>query len=240
MTIAPAPLHQRRAPHPLVLGFSAMLLGALITVGIVLLVRDNGSGSTAALRGSGKEAVQSRAVARFHAIDLTGANNVVVYVGGPRSVAVRVDDNLIKYVTTRVQAGTLAIGQTRSFTTNSPSSVEISVPSLDAATLSGTGTFDVTGVQARHFVARMPGSGKLTVTGTAKTLDAELAGAGDVRLEGLVANDVTATVAGAGRLLVDATHNLNATVSGAGVIEYRGSPAKVTQHVTGIGSIAQG
>jgi Putative auto-transporter adhesin, head GIN domain len=240
MTTAPAPLHQRRTPHPLALGVLAMLLGALITVGIVLLVRGTGDGSPATLRGSGKLAVQGRTVAPFHAVDLTGANNVVVYVGGPRSVTVRADDNLMKYVSTRVRAGTLAIGQTRNFSTSDPPGVEISVPSLDAVTLGGAGVVEVTGVNAPRFVVRVPGSGKLTVTGRTNILDASLAGAGDIRLEGLVANDVTATVAGAGRLFVNANHSLDATVGGAGAIAYRGNPAKVGEHVTGTGSVARG
>jgi Putative auto-transporter adhesin, head GIN domain len=240
MTTASTPLHRRRTPHPLVLGLFAMLLGALITVGIVLLVRGNEASSTGPLRGSGTQAVQGRTVAPFHAVDLAGADNVTVYVGGPRTVSVRADDNLVKYVTTRVQSGTLTIGQTRSFSTSNPTSVEISVPALDAVTLSGTGVLEVTAVEAKHFVVRVLGSGTLTVTGSTKKLDAALSGAGDVRLEGLVAEDVIATVSGAGRLLVNATHRLDAGVSGAGAIAYRGNPAKLTTHVTGIGSIYPG
>lgn len=240
MTTASTPLHHRHTPHPLVLGLLAMLLGALITVGIVLLVRGNGGSSTGTLRGSGTQAVQGRTVAPFDAVDLTGAGNVVVYVGGPRSVSVRADDNLIKYVTTRVHSGTLEIGQTRSFSTSNPTSVEISVPSLDGATLSGTGVLEVTAVEAEHFVVRVSGSGTLTVTGSTRKLDAALSGAGDVRLEGLAAEDVIATVSGAGRMLVNATHTLDASVSGAGAIAYRGDPAKLTRHVTGIGSIYPG
>jgi len=240
MTTAPTPLHHSRVPHALALTLFGVLAGAAIVFGIVLLVRGNGSSSPSTLRGSGKQAVQGRTVAPFHAVDLAGSDNVIVYVGGPRSVTVRADDNLIKYVTTRVQHGTLAIGQSRSFSTSGPLGVEISVPTLDAVTLSGSGALEVTGVKAARFVVRVPGSGTLTVTGGAKTLDAALAGAGDVRLQGLVAGEVTATVSGAGRLLVNATHSLDATVSGAGAIVYRGNPARVGEQVTGTGSVAPG
>lgn len=103
---------------------------------------------------------------------------MIVYVGGPRSVSVRADGNLIKYVTTRVQGGTLAIGQSRSFSTSDPMSVEISVPSLDAVTVGGSGVLEVTAVEAAHFAVRVPGNGTLTVTGRTKTLD------GSNRLQG--------------------------------------------------------
>lgn len=216
------------------------MLAAAIVVGVVLLVRGNGTSSPATLRGSGTQAVQGRAIPRFHAVDLTGANNVVVYVGGPQSVSVRADSNLIKYVTTRVRGGTLAIGQSRSFTTNSPMSVEVSVPSLDAISLSGTGVLEVTGVKAAHLVVRLAGTGTLTVTGRTNVLDASMAGAGEVRLRGLVARDATATVAGAGRLVVNATHALDATVDGVGAIVYSGNPTELTVHTAGTGSISRG
>lgn len=238
MTTAPTPLHRRHVPQPLALTLFGVVVGAAIVLGILLVHGNTGAPST--LHGSGKQAVQGRTVAPFHAVDLAGANNVTVYVGGPRSVSVRADDNLIKYVTTRVRRGTLAIGQSRSFSTSGPMRVEISVPSLDAVTLSGTGVVDVTGVRTARLVVRVPGSGTLTATGRATVLDAALAGAGDVRLQGLVARDVTATVSGTGRLHVDATRSLHARLSGTGAIVYSGNPMNVTESSTGTGSITRG
>ena len=156
-----------------------------VAVGIVLAVRGNGIGTTSStgLTGSGVAATQTRTLPAFTAVDLAGANNVTVHVGGTQAVTVHGDDNLVKYVTTTVQDGTLAIGQSRSFSTKSPMSVEITVPALDAVTLSGAGVLYVDGVTADHFSVRAPGSGVLSVTGTTTTLDATLSGSGDVRLD---------------------------------------------------------
>ena len=153
------------------------------------------------LKGSGVGATQVRTVPAFTAVDLAGSNNVTVHVGDTQTVTVHGDDNLIRYVTTTVQGGTLAVGQSRDFSTTSPMSVEITVPALDAATLSGAGVLTATGVAADHFTVRAPGSGVLVVTGTATTLDATLAGTGDIRLDGLAAPHATASVPGTGRLL---------------------------------------
>ena len=139
-----------------------------------------------------------------------------------------------------VQDGTLAIGQSRSFSTKSPMSVEITVPALDAVALSGAGVLIVDGVKAAHFSVRAPGSGVLSVTGTTTTLDATLSGSGDVRLEAFAAQDATATVSGSGRLQVNASHSLDATVSGVGLILYTGSPTELTKNVTGTGAIIEG
>jgi hypothetical protein len=66
-------------------------------------------------------------------------DNVTVAVGGRQSVVVHADSNLLRDVTTRVVAGTLVVGTTGSFSTRSPMSVEVSVPSLASLTLSGSG-----------------------------------------------------------------------------------------------------
>ena len=150
------------------------------------------------------------------------------------------DANLLRYVTTTVRHATLVVGQTRSFETRARMSVDVTVPALDAVTLSGAGTVVVDGVSADSFSATAPGAGTLVVSGRAATLDATLAGAGMLRLEGLVARDATATVSGAGTLRLTATRRLDATVSGVGSIVYGGSPPVVTTIVSGTGSIAPG
>ena len=218
-----------------------LLAFAAATVGIVVAARHTGTGTgttfSSGVKGSGVRATQVRTLPAFTAVDLAGSNNVTVHVGDTQTVTVHGDDNLIRYVTTTVQGGTLAVGQSRDFSTTSPMSVVITVPALDAATLSGAGVLTVTGVAADHFTVRAPGSGVLVVTGTATTLDATLSGTGDVRLDGLAAHDATASVPGTGRLLVNASHSLDATVSGVGSILYTGNPTDVTKSVTGTGSI---
>ena len=241
MTTAPTSIPHRHVPHRFVLVSLCVLVVAAVAAGIVLAVRDNGSGtaSSTGVKGSGVAATQTRTLPAFTAVDLAGANNVTVYVGRTQAVTVRGDDNLIPYVTTTVQDGTLAIRQSRNFSTRSPMSVAVAVPALAAVTLSGTGVLNVYGVKAAHFSVRAPGSGVLTVTGRTTTLDATLSGTGDLRLDALGAHDATATVSGSGRLQVNASHSLDATVSGVGSIVYTGSPTELTKKVTGTGAITE-
>ena len=118
--------------------------------------------------------------------------------------------------------------------------VDVTVPRLESAVLSGSGIVAVDGVQATQFTVRVPGSGLLTVSGRVDRLDASLAGSGDVRLGGLAARDVTASVSGSGRLAVQATASLDASISGSGAIFYSGNPATVTRTITGSGAILEG
>jgi hypothetical protein len=220
-----------------------ILLAALVAlagVAVALLARHDWGGSSSSsssIQGSGTAATQTRDVPPFTSVDLAGANNVVVHVGGKQSVVVHADDNLAGRVTTAVRDGGLVIGGTGSFTTRSPMSVEVTVPSLNSVTLSGSGVVTVDGLHATHFTVDVPGSGVLHVSGTAGRLKATLGGSGDVQLQNLVARDVAALVAGSGRLQVHATRSLDATVSGVGEIAYSGNPSKVARNITGTGSI---
>jgi hypothetical protein len=230
-----APQRPRGLITALVLALAAVLVLAAVVV--ALLARGGLPGS--GVQGSGVAATQARVLPTFSSLDLAGSNNVTVAVGGRQSVVVHADSNLIRYVTTRVVAGALVIGTTGSFTTRSPMSVEVSVPSLAAVTLSGSGKISVTGIDASRLTATLPGSGRLYASGTVTQLNVTVDGSGLAQLDSLAARDVHAVVAGSGLIRVTATASLNAAVPGSGAIIYRGNP-QVTSSVTGSGTVTRG
>jgi len=242
MSVAPASAHPGREPHRprwVLVATLAFLLGGL-TVAILYHsdVLGGSSDSISENEGSGVSATQARDVGAFHGIDLAGSNNVVIRVGEKQSVVVKADDNLLDRVTTEVQSGKLVIANAPgSFTTNSPMSVEVGVPSLDTLTLSGSGNIVVTGVEAKSFDVNLPGSGTLTGDGSATRLEVTVDGSGTVQLTRLVATNVQAAVSGSGSIFVTATESLDASVSGSGAILYTGSPQDVSRNVTGSGAI---
>lgn len=242
MTVAPTPLHERRAPH----GYALLLAAAFVLVAVVVavLIRYDvfqGSSGSTGVQGSGIAATQTRNLAAFSGVELAGANNVTVRVGGQRSVVVHADDNLLGHVTTRVDAGSLVIGNTSgSFAARSPLRVEVNMPSLEALKLSGSGVVSVTGIKAKGLTVILSGGGVLRASGSATRVDVTLGGSGDAQLKGLVARDVHAVVSGSGRILVTATESLDASVPGAGAIVYSGNPAQVTTNITGSGAVVRG
>jgi hypothetical protein len=241
MTTVPAPVPRGRTPR--VLRF-VLIAGFIVLAGTstVLLGREWGTrwSPTHVVRGSGIAATQSRVVPTFTSVDVAGASEVTVRVGSEQAVVVSADDNLIELVTTAVQSGTLVVGTNGSFTTERPVTVELTVTQLDAVTLSGSGMVTVAGVEAEQLTVGVPGSGLLSISGTAERVDVSLAGSGDIRLQDLVAGDVAATLSGSGRMQVHATRSLDASVSGTGVIVYGGNPGDVTQNITGTGAITEG
>jgi Putative auto-transporter adhesin, head GIN domain len=180
------------------------------------------------------------ALPRFSRLDLAGSTNVTVVAGGRQSVVVRADSNLISHVTTHVVAGTLVIGTTGNFTTRSPMNVQVSVPSLTAVTLSGSGEISVSKIEAARLTVTLPGSGVLYASGTATRLDVTLGGSGLAQLSNLIARDAHAAVTGSGLIRVTATAKLKATVSGSGAVIYSGNPSQVTRNVTGTGAAIPG
>ena len=200
-----------------------------------------GAGSSGpVVQGSGMAATQTRAVARFSRIDLTGSNKVTVVVGGRQWVVVHADSNLLERVTTRVVAGTLLIGTTGSFTTTNPMSLEISVPALAALKLSGSGQISASGINSPRLTVTLSGSGALDASGTAARLDVTLGGSGQAQLSQLPARDVRAVVTGSGLIRVTATASLDAAVPGDGAIIYGGNPPHLTTSITGTGAVLRG
>jgi len=242
VTVAPtaAPGREPHRTRWVLVVLSAFLLGGL-TVALLYRLDVVGGSSNSTTEGSGVAAAQARDVPAFDSVELAGSNNVLIRVGEKRSVVVRADDNLLDRVTTEVRSGTLVIANTPgSFTTKSPMSVEIGVPTLDALTLSGSGNIAVEGIDAENVSVALPGSGTLTGSGTATRLEVTVSGSGVVRFTQLVASDVRALVSGSGSIFVVATKSLDASVSGSGAIVYTGNPQDVTKSVTGNGAITGG
>jgi hypothetical protein len=240
MTVAPTAVHTGQEHHRsrwVLVAILAVLLGGL-AVALLYHFDVFGGSSNPTTEGSGVPARQTRDVAAFNSVELAGSNDVLIRVGENQSVVVRADDNLLDRVTTEVQSGKLVIANTPgSFTTNTPMSVVVNVPTLSALTLTGSGNIVANGIHTDSFLVTLPGSGTLTGSGTAKRFDVTVGGSGTVHFTRLVANDVRAIVSGSGSIFITATKSLDASVSGSGAILYTGNPQDVTKSVTGNGAI---
>jgi putative autotransporter adhesin-like protein len=225
-----------RRPRWAIVAILAFLLGG-VTVAL-LYHFDVGGTSGSSTTGSGVATTQTRNVPAFHSVELAGGNNVVIQVGSRQSVAVNADDNLLGRVTTRVQAGTLVIGNTPGgFTTKNPMSVLVTMPALSELTLAGGGNIVVNGVKTQSLTVTLSGGGNLTANGTAESLALTLSGSGNMWFTRLVADDVDAVLSGSGNMFVTATKSLNASIPGSGSIAYTGNPQDVTKSITGSGTI---
>jgi Putative auto-transporter adhesin, head GIN domain len=118
----------------------------------------------------------------------------------------------------------------------------VAVPSLKSVTITrgGGGIITVNGINGPTFTVTVAGDGVLRASGTVARLDVSLGGAGDVELDQLVAHDALAILSGSGRIVITATRSLDASLTGDGVIQYQGNPARLDTSVTGSGAIIPG
>jgi Putative auto-transporter adhesin, head GIN domain len=130
--------------------------------------------------------------------------------GARQSVVVHADRNVLSHVTTQVRAGKLIIGDVGSFSAKSPMYVEVSVPSLAALDLSGSGTITVTGIRVSRLTVTLSGSGDIYASGSVARLNVSIDGSGDAQFSGLIARNADAAVGGSGTIFVTATQSLNA------------------------------
>ena len=229
MAIVTAPHRSSHTAHhgqPILI---AVLIPALAVAAIAIALL--------AYSSPGATATQTRTVASFTSLDLAASNNVTIIVGRPQSVVVHANSNLINHVTTDVVAGTLVIGHTGSLTARGPMSVDVSVPSLTALSLSGSGQISATGISTPQLTMTISGSGLLSAAGTATRLDVTINGDGQAQFSQLTARDVHAVVSGSGLIQVTATTSLDAAIPGSGTIIYSGNPPQVTTSVTGSGTV---
>ena len=190
-----------------------------------------------AIHGSGVSKTETRAVSSFSKIDLLGSSDVQVSVGSDTSVAVTADDNILAIIETTVEGDTLKIDSKKSYSTSLGVKVNITVPALNAVSISGSGDIQVTGLKTGDMDASITGSGNVTLSGVVDKLHGRILGSGDLRAGELAAKHVKVGVTGSGDAAVRAIEELDASVTGSGDVRYSGSPPQVRRSVTGSGDI---
>ncbi len=195
--------------------------------------------SSQTIRGSGKLTSEPRSVSGFTSIDMQGSADVIVTFGETESAVVEADDNLLPYIETRVENGQLVIA-TRprvSYTTANPVRVNVTMKTLSKTVLSGSGNIDVSGLKGDAITIGLPGSGNITVKGSANSVYVTLGGSGMIVCKDLTAHSATVKLSGSGNVSVYASDNLDATISGSGNIQYSGNPATINKTISGSGNI---
>ena len=217
------------------------LLLFVMLVGLTLPACSFFQFSTGSIRGSGHTTTESRSASDFNAISLEGSADVNVTFGPNEGLTVEADDNLLPYIETVVRNNQLVI-RTRpgtSITTTNPVRVNVTMKALEDLSLRGSGSITAPGYSGTALTVSLPGSGDITVNGTADQVKISLSGSGNVNLNDLKAKAATVSLNGSGNVSVNASESLDASITGSGNIRYSGNPAKVTKVVRGSGTIQQ-
>ena len=221
------------------------LLALLATIAldscIINVTGDSGTGSAsggAAIAGSGRIVRETRAVAGFSRIALTGTGTVLVSKGDSEGLVVEADDNLLQYITATVSNGTLSIGfrSGASYDPSSPPKFTITAKTLSSLDISGQGTASLASADWGDLSLSLEGSGSIAAEGTACALSVYFSGSGDFKGGNLRAKTARISLAGACDAVAWATDSLDISLAGTGDVSYYGSP-RVTQSISGLGTV---
>jgi hypothetical protein len=237
---------------------TAMLIGSALAMALAAC-------SAGAKEGARETARRDFQVGQFQSISLTGSPDVVVTVGGAPSVRAEGDSRLVERLEITVENGDLRIGYRESsswnfgFSSDRNVTIHVTVPSLAAATLTGSGEMRVDRVQGERFAGTVTGSGDLHVgqlraaetafsvtgsgaiqaAGTAQRSNIELAGSGDINLGNLEIRDATVSVHGSGDVTAKAMEAARVTLMGSGDVAITG-PARCQIEKRGSGDVRCG
>jgi hypothetical protein len=191
------------------------------------------------VRGSGTMRLERRDVPAFTAVDVSGAYDVEIVAQKEQSLEVEGDDNLLPLIKTEVRDGVLRIYNEKGFNTRQKLHVRITLKDLDGINASGASDIVATNVKTDEFNVEASGAGSLQISGETKTLDVGMSGAGELKARNLHAESVQIKLSGAAHADVYATQSLDASVSGAGNIDYYGDPKNIKEDRSGAGEISK-
>lgn len=193
------------------------------------------------IAGSGKAASELRTVASFESIKLSGAIDLELRIGPQLRVEIKADDNLLRYVTTKVKNKTLTVELDRnpgeSIQSRVPMRAVITAPSVTAVAVLGSGDAVVTGVAGDQFTMAVSGSGSVRASGAAKRVQAAIDGSGEISSKDVTSGSATVAIHGSGTISVHAANSVTAAISGSGDVDVYGRPANVTRVVDGSGAV---
>jgi len=210
------------------------------------------------LDGNGIPAEETRELSDFTGFVSEGAFDILVIPDSVYEIEIEADENLMRFIRTRVSGGKLVIdtGTRNCLRSRSPMLLTIRVPMLNYISLTGSGlitaddfsaermrveitgsgSIDMRGLDVGTLDALITGSGEMVFWGTASETDFDITGSGNIDAFELISGTCSASISGSGSMYVYVESRLNAYISGTGNIYYKGNPI-VKANISGSGSV---
>ena len=212
------------------------------------------------VRGDGNIKTEDRSVSSFKNVEVSGAAKVFVSQGDQSSVKIEGDENLLQYIEVNQEGDKIVVRERPGFNLQPTSDLKIYVTAPVYNKIDASGACDIIGqtkivnpedldlqvsgagdirmeVDAPRLSADVSGSGSIDLKGQTKDVRLDLTGAGKAHCYDLLAENAKVDITGAGSAEVYASVKLDADVSGAGDVRYKGNASTVNQNVSGAGSV---
>jgi len=211
------------------------------------------------MSGNGNVRSEKRNTGDFRSVKTSGSIDVEINSGDTYAVTAEDDDNILPYIVTEVNGGTLDIHyRENTSVSNDHAKVYVTAPSLERVMVSGSADVDIRDViknsqkievsisgsgnikgalDAPAVSVDINGSGDVNLKGRTKDFDGNISGSGDINCGALQSENATVTVSGSGNVHVFASVHLKASTFGSGDIYYAGNPQNPEIHTAGSGSV---
>jgi len=217
-----------------------LLAGMTVIVGAYGCAFHLGMSGGKSVAGSGVAKTESRSVADFDSVNLSGMGKVIIRQSDKETLSVSADDNLLPLLQSKVINGTLQLDVAPGVDLKPTRTVEfdIDVKKLTNITVSGAGDIQANDINGKELAVSLSGAGNVALSGQVTDVRLTLAGAGNVDAAGLKAHQATVDSSGVGHAVVNASDKLNVNLSGIGSVEYIGTP-QLEKNISGIGKVTQ-
>lgn len=193
-----------------------------------------------AIRGEGTVITETRNLAGFNRIAVSGQTTVYLSPGTSFSVEVNGYQNLLPYFESKIINNTLQLGYAPGTNIrNDNTEVYISLPALQGLEMAGSASIICSGVfpAVPDFQAKLTGSGNIYFSsGTCTRFLSELDGSGSINALHMKAERAESHITGSGKTEISASQELKVWISGSGKLYYRGNPV-ISSVISGSGEV---
>ena len=209
--------------------------------------------------GSGSVVTEKRNIETpFTKIQASTGVEVILEQGTPTEVEVEVDDNLIKYIVTRVENGTLIVKIDGNINTMESAIVRVKTKTIEGLESSSGASIKTINKLSGTSIALKTSSGstiqadleyekvscestsgsEIKVSWKALTLDTKSSSGSEINAKELASNEITAQSTSGSSTTVNPIVLLNAKASSGSSIDYVKEPKKVVKEETSGGSVS--
>ena len=209
--------------------------------------------------GSGNVVTEKRNIETpFTKIQASTGIEVILEQGSPSEVEVEVDDNLMKYIVTRVENGTLIVKIDGNINTMEIAIVRVKTKTIEGLESSSGASIKTINKLSGTSVALKTSSGstiqadleyekvscestsgsEIKVSGKALTLDTKSSSGSEINAKELASNEITAQSTSGSSTTVNPIVLLKAKASSGSSIDYVKEPKKVVKEETSGGSVS--
>lgn len=196
------------------------------------------------IKGSNRVITEERQVAAFTKVHAARSITVYLSQSSQQSITVEADDNILPYLETKVENGSLTVTITQNVNIKSYETMTVRISAPEISELKASTSADVKGatpweagnltmhastsasieldVKALEIDASASTSSDIDLQGSAVTLYAKASTSGSINAKKLTAEKVTAQASTSGDVKVFATQSIEAKASTSGSIYYKG------------------